>query len=166
MGLFTKNGSEEAIFSSNFKLVTGIPGWGENVLVIKAELLADRITFYSSPFGQAKTISLLYSQILETGIYSETEILEKSKSVIGRSVAGGLLFGPLGALIGGMSGVGTEKTKKNHYYYTISFTSSDNSSRMISLGTECMGCNYHKFNEILRSHLPKPTANEFNKEFL
>ena len=36
----------------------------------------------------------------------------KNKSVVGRGVAGGLLFGPLGAVIGGMSGINKQKIKR------------------------------------------------------
>lgn len=47
----------------------------------------------------------------------------KNKSVVGRGVAGGLLFGPVGALIGGMSGAAQNKIKG---VLTISFFSSAN----------------------------------------
>jgi len=40
-------------------------------------------------------------------------VKEEDKSVVGRAVVGGLLFGPLGAVVGGMSGVGKkEKVEK------------------------------------------------------
>ena len=39
----------------------------------------------------------------------EKVFVEKDKSVIGRAVVGGLLLGPVGAIVGGMSGVGTKK---------------------------------------------------------
>lgn len=42
------------------------------------------------------------------------EMAEKNKSVIGRAVVGGLLLGPVGAVVGGISGTGTNK-KKNHF---------------------------------------------------
>ncbi len=42
-------------------------------------------------------------------------ILEKKeKSVVGRAVVGGLLLGPVGALVGGMSGMGTKEVKVNN----------------------------------------------------
>lgn len=39
----------------------------------------------------------------------EREIIDKDKSVIGRAVVGGLILGPVGAVVGGMSGLGTKK---------------------------------------------------------
>lgn len=98
-------------FYTCFKLIDGIPGWGQDILVIKAELLEDSIKFYKSPIGQSTTIALRYDQITETSFYSEREILEKSKSVIGRAAIGSL-FGPLGSIIGGISGTGKKQIKK------------------------------------------------------
>lgn len=51
-------------------------------------------------------------------VKSEQEILEKSKSVVGRAVVGGVLLGPLGAIVGGMTGVGNKrkKGKKSHFF--------------------------------------------------
>ena len=48
---------------------------------------------------------------------TETELIEKSKSVVGRALIGTLIVPGLGTIIGGMSGIGTKKKegKKNHY---------------------------------------------------
>lgn len=155
MGFFKTNGSEDALFSTSFKLVDGIPGWGQNIFVIKAELRPDRITFYQSPIGETKTTSLFYDQIIETKCYTETEIIEKSKSVVGRSLVGTALFGPVGAIVGGMSGIGSKKAKKSSHYYTIMFTNSNNEPALLTFGTDCTPCNYHRFDAILKEHLPK-----------
>ena len=140
------------MFSSCFKLIDGIPGWGQNVLVIKAELLDDCIKFYKSPFGESTSISLLYNQILKTKLYSEEQIIEKSKSVIGRAAIGSL-FGPLGTIIGGLSGTGSKKTKLKTYYYTISFVSSFGNPGLITLGISCAGCKWSKFDDLLKPHI-------------
>ena len=142
-------------FYTCFKLIDGIPGWGQNVLVIKAELLEDSIKFYKSPIGNSTTISLRYDQITETAIYSEEEILEKSKSVIGRAAIGSL-FGPLGSIIGGISGVGKKTIKKRQLYYTISFTSTSGSPGLITFGTSCAGCNWSRFDALLKPNISKP----------
>lgn len=140
------------MFSTCFKLIDGIPGWGKDILVIKAELLDDSIKFYKSPIGNSTSISLRYDQIIETDIYSEDEIIEKSKSVVGRAAIGSL-FGPLGAIIGGISGTGNKKIKKKSYYYTICFTSSAGTPSLITLGTSCSGCNWSKFDAQLKPHI-------------
>ena len=43
---------------------------------------------------------------------AEYETIEKDKSVIGRAIVGGLLLGPVGAIVGGMSGIGTKQETK------------------------------------------------------
>ena len=47
--------------------------------------------------------------ILDLGIVKVSEL--KKQSVVGRGVVGGLLFGPVGAVLGGMSATGKQKIK-------------------------------------------------------
>ena len=68
-----------------------------------------------------------FSQIIHIGYVdrdSLAKMIKKDKSVIGRAVVGCLLLGPLGAIVGGISGIGT-KTKriKKSEYLVISFWS-------------------------------------------
>ena len=63
-------------------------------------------------FGKNETVQqykIKAADILDFGIVNTAEL--KNKSVIGRGVAGGLLFGPVGALLGGMSGANQQKIK-------------------------------------------------------
>ncbi|XWN36814.1 MAG: NINE protein [Balneola sp.] len=64
--------------------------------------------------GVFKKFEVPYSNII-TVQYEDRDSLgnyrTKDKSVVGRAVAGGLLLGPLGAVIGGMSGIGTKSKK-------------------------------------------------------
>lgn len=83
------------------------------------------------PLGKDKT-TLLYSQITDVEYGSVTEIVEKNKSVIGRAVAGGILLGGLGAVIGAVSGTGKKETKKRHLYFMISYTSADGEDKYLS----------------------------------
>jgi hypothetical protein len=58
-------------------------------------------------------IDISYKNIINImcDTYSETET--KNKSVLGRAVVGGVLTGGVGAIVGGMSGIGSkQKTKK------------------------------------------------------
>lgn len=52
---------------------------------------------------------------------TEKEIIEKNKSVVGRAVVGTLIAGPLGTIIGGMSGIGSKKKTKNRDILIIGY---------------------------------------------
>lgn len=67
--------------------------------------------FYSS------LLNLHNSEINSIDEVSKNELT--NKSVIGRAVLGGVLTGGLGAIIGGMSGIGSKKVKK--FYLIINY---------------------------------------------
>ena len=70
-------------------------------------------------------IKLNLSQITDVFYGIVTEEIAKSKSSIGRAVAGGVLFGGVGAVVGAVSGVGNKTKKEYHTMFIISYTSSD-----------------------------------------
>lgn len=67
-------------------------------------------------------MSIEYADITAVEIITET--IKKDKSVIGRAVVGGLLLGPIGAVVGGISGMG--KKEIYHYYLLITYGADDN----------------------------------------
>lgn len=67
------------------------------------------------------TYKIPIENIQGTLLSSEKEIIEKSKSVVGRGLAGGLLFGPAGLFLGGLSGVGNKQKTKTSYAYVVSY---------------------------------------------
>lgn len=71
------------------------------------------------------TFRIPLKKIQGTMLTTEKEFFEESKSVIGRGVAGGLLFGPAGLVLGGLSGVGKKQKAKTNYFYIIAYTASD-----------------------------------------
>ena len=75
--------------------------------------------------------TLKYSQITDVFYGMETEIVNVSKSSISRAVAGGLLFGGVGAVVGAVSGTGTKQKKERHFYFIISYTSSTGEEKFI-----------------------------------
>lgn len=86
-------------------------------------------------FGKDKIIQqykIAAQSILAFDILTEAEL--KKRSVVGRGVAGGLLFGPVGAVLGGLSGNNKQKIKST---LAISYIpSSGNDPRTIVLDAE------------------------------
>jgi len=68
-----------------------------------------------------KTYSIPTKNIESTIFNSSKELTEHQKNVIGRSLIGGLLLGPLGAVVGGISGVGTQKETTMMWIITINY---------------------------------------------
>lgn len=61
------------------------------------------------------------SQIISLKKTSHDELAKTDKSVIGRAVVGGLILGPLGAIVGGMSGIGSKEKIINKQYFVINY---------------------------------------------
>ena len=78
-----------------------------------------------------KTYSIPTKNIESTIFNSSTELTEQQKSVVRRSFVGGLLLGPLGAVVGGISGVGTQKETTMMWTITINYKEYGNSKTAI-----------------------------------
>ncbi len=66
-------------------------------------------------------LSIHNSQIISLKQTSQGELSKIDKSVIGRAVVGGLILGPLGAIVGGMSGIGNKEKFINKHYLVINY---------------------------------------------
>ncbi|UZW14349.1 zinc ribbon domain-containing protein [Clostridium pasteurianum] len=77
-------------------------------------------------------VEIHYSQIISVEEIRGNEI--KDKSTIGRAVIGGVVFGYLGAIIGGMSGIGTKNV--NVYYLVINYWDT-NTKQKCSISIAC-----------------------------
>jgi uncharacterized membrane protein len=99
--------------------VSGINLYGEEE-IIQATIEDGNIVF-KSVADKKKTAKLSITKINSVRIFTEKEIIEKDKSVVGRAVAGTLIAGPLGTIVGGLSGVGSKKKKKNFRIMTINY---------------------------------------------
>lgn len=85
----------------------------------------------SVPIPKTQPITLRYSQITDVYYGFETEIVEKSKSVIGRAAAGGLVFGPVGAVVGAISGTGKKEKEELHRLFIVSYHSSNGEDKFL-----------------------------------
>lgn len=61
------------------------------------------------------------SQIISIVKTSSAELGQVNKSVVGRAVLGGVILGPLGAIVGGMSGIGSKSGLVAHQYLAINY---------------------------------------------
>lgn len=83
-----------------------------------------KIVLHTNGICIMKGISLYYisdQQIIKLSTATEKQIMTESKSVIGRAIVGGLILGPLGAVIGGISGVGSKQKLKGKFYLIINY---------------------------------------------
>lgn len=83
----------------------------------------------------------------------ETEITSKNKSVIGRAVAGGILFGGVGAVIGAASGSQPKQAKKSTVVFVVSYVSSDGRDNFLHFEDTRQYKGY-KVYKTIRSYLP------------
>ena len=77
-----------------------------------------------------KEISL--KDIINVGVINDKHLKEKNKSVIGRGIAGGLLFGGVGLVLGGLSGTGTKQIKEDVQYIVVNYNE-NNENKVISV---------------------------------
>jgi len=97
--------------------VSGIKGLPDGVKV-NLFLDSERITV-----NHKQTIPL--SRIKFAHLSTGEQLREKQKSVIKRAVAGGLVLGPLGAVVGGLSGVGTKTKQQEVLFMSLDYITKD-----------------------------------------
>lgn len=122
MGFFKS--TKGSIISDYFRLT-------QDLAQLKADNMYD-VALYDEYLEIGAKVKLKYDQITDVYYGLQTEIAEKSKSVIGRAVAGGLLFGGVGAVVGAVSGSGTKEIKNKKFMFIISYKSSSGEDAFIS----------------------------------
>lgn len=108
-----------------------------------------------SIFGKAEPVYLSYSQVRDFRFVKQRLDVQKSKSVVGRAVVGGLLFGSVGAVVGGISGTGKKASKKIKNFLVIDYISQNGEKRSLSLN--CCGLrarNKEKLSTLLKERCP------------
>ena len=98
-------------------IVQGVPCTCENQPAF-LRLYDDKVTV-----NEQQTIPL--TRIKEVVAFTQKEITNKDKSVVGRAIIGTALLGPLGAVVGGISGVGQKGKSKTIAFLAIHYTDKD-----------------------------------------
>jgi len=62
-----------------------------------------------------------HEQLIEMKFITHRQLTSENKSVIGRAVVGGVLLGPLAAVVGGLSGIGSKVKTIGNYLLVITF---------------------------------------------
>lgn len=118
-----------------FAFVSGI----DNLFTIENEVVnvtIDRLNgklLIVSRLNKKRSASLALNKITDVRDVTDVQIKEVDKSVVGRAVVGGLLMGPLGSIIGGMSGIGGKKEVQSKHHFVIISYESNGASRQIVL---------------------------------
>lgn len=121
----------------------------KNILSIKSGVINKQVLF-SAPIADC---DMLFEREYTP---KEVQIVEKDKSVIGRAVVGGVLLGPVGAVVGGMSGIGTNKNEKvvqqekNDIYVTISSNGENRFYKVAVANNEPANAVYRHFYNLKR----------------
>lgn len=122
MGLFNK-----ASDKMGFKVISGLPLSIKTIVALKKTKTGINVGNHNY------TLDIEYNNIVSI-FYGRTAVEEtKNKSTIGRAIVGGVLTGGIGAVVGGMSGIGTKTKSKKIMAVTIEYLNSSNQKELIIL---------------------------------
>ena len=107
--------------------IDGIPFLsGKEVLLT---LYLDRLTI--SDIDEKNLYKIKIDNIINLKVKTETEISEMERNVLARAIAGGILFGEIGAIIGAISGVSPRQVKKHHHFLIIDYLSKEGNKKSL-----------------------------------
>ena len=133
MGLF---GKKEKATAYKFLVVDGCVPSMSAPSTVRISLLPECIEIRQIVGGK-NVAQLSYSQVTAAEKVNEQQIAEHDKSVIGRAVVGGVVLGPLGAVVCGMSGVGKKQKTVYKDFFVINYTAA--SGELSTLSFEMVG---------------------------
>jgi hypothetical protein len=146
MGIFNKEAQSVEKINKNLakikvltNLIDGLPIPSSNTANVEIVASNDEITIREVRLKfknneVLNTYRIKMERVLDIIVADKTEIQNVNKSVVGRGVAGGLIFGPVGLLLGGMSGIGSkQKEVKTGKMLVISYLNKDNEVANVTL---------------------------------
>lgn len=163
MAIFA-NKNKEGYFTINFCSVKDTPLYDYPNVAVSATLLEDKIEF-KQRIGKKESIYLMFEQITKVGIVSERQIKEIDKSVLKRATIGGLLLGPLGAIVGGIDGIGKKEKMQEKNFFVINYNS-NNEEKVLPLEIVGATLGIDKFIEELTKKCPNLKKKENIETYL
>lgn len=139
-------------FVINFVAYDGLPNINKG-LAVSVTMESDSLLFRCRIPGNKNEVRLPYSKIIELGTADETKIEEVKKSVVGRALVGGGLFGPLGAIVGAIDGTGKKQKSSAKYFVVIGYEG-DNGVGCIRLEIVGSTMGFGKFMQRLAETVP------------
>ncbi|WP_057567455.1 hypothetical protein [Paraclostridium sordellii] len=116
-------------------IVDGLPIPEKSKVEVKLDeefIVINQTKLNGFKFEVINTFKVKLENVLDIAVATEKEIIDMNKSVIGRGAVG-MIFGPVGAILGGMSGIGTKKViKKKDTLFVISYVSKDEEIKNIT----------------------------------
>jgi len=85
--------------------------------IVKIVIVDDKFVIKKSDLSKVQEFNL--EDIKSIKPLSEDTVTEKEKSVISRAIVGGVIFGVTGAIVGGLSGIGSKKEIKTEHFIKI-----------------------------------------------
>ena len=154
MGIFNLD-SKTGDAAINLPHYHGVPNFPENwpsELILHDDVNQLEIRPRTNFGGGKESVFLPYLKITGVLLTTEKEIKEQGKSVLGRAALGGILLGPLGAVVGGISGTGKKQNVKYQMALIINYKSNpeDEDVKVISFINNTFG-NAKKFADMLKT---------------
>ena len=116
------NANQGKLMSLRYQYISGIPTLKESE-IIRLSSNAEKIEIKDLQFRDKFTIPK--DKVISKSITSSNMLTEKQKSVIQRSLVGLVVGGGVGAIVGGLSGVGTKQTTELVNYLVINYKDND-----------------------------------------
>lgn len=104
--------------------IEGIQGIGKTACRISFDdefVKIEQMTLSITGAKPVRTFKIKISEVIAFDIINQKNVEQKSKSVVGRGIAGGIVFGPVGLLLGGLSGTGSKTKVNNKNFLVISY---------------------------------------------
>ena len=122
-----------------FYYLEGIPGFND-VKKVSIYIYPEKITFkemYYASEGDKEAV-LPSSRVNKSQVVYEDKVTEKNKSIIKRAIAGGLILGPTGAIVGGMTGMGKKEETERICLLAINYLDKDGQEKDVILYEKIM----------------------------